>query len=76
MQVIKIQNSLKEHIKPDSLFVIQYIDCLEASDTLNDQRRFSLHEECIQSTSPNEKGVDRASAIGQMNVLQVHRQDG
>jgi hypothetical protein len=47
---------------------------LEASDTLNDQRRFSLHEECIQSMSPNERGVDRAPAIGQMNVLQVRRQ--
>jgi hypothetical protein len=49
---------------------------LEASDTLNDQRWFSLHEKCIQSTSPNERGVDRASVIGQMNVLQVHRPDG
>jgi len=30
IQIIEIQNSLKEHIKPDSLFVIQYSDCLEA----------------------------------------------
>jgi hypothetical protein len=75
IQVIKIQNSLKEHIKPDSLFVIQYSNCFEASDTLNDQRRFSLQEECIQLTSPNERGANRASAIGRMNVLQVHRQD-
>lgn len=58
------------------LFVIQYNDCLEASDKLNDQRRFSLREQCIQSTSPNERGVDRAPAIGHMNLLQVHRQDG
>jgi len=49
---------------------------LEALDKLNDQRRFSLREQCIQSTSPNERGVDRAPAIGHMNLLQVHRQDG